>query len=365
MTGPLTFGLTLSHPTGGAALGARRTASIAIQDQDRPGIVQLDAVSYSVDQRAGRARIGIVRRNGSGGGVSVAFQTSDGTARAGRDYRSASSTVTFATNESTTFVTVPVIAHDTVTGDRKFSVSLSRPGGGAALGSPTRAVVTIVDDHAVIQLSGRSVGNSVEVVRGGALTANVSVDYHAASGTAILGQDFILEPGTLMFPAGVTSQLIPVAIVDDHIAEPPETFTIALSRPSPGAVIGKNASHVFTIRDNDFGGTLNFASPTYTASRGSNAAITITRTQGQGTILTVTWVVRKGGDAVPGTDFNPASGTVTFDLNDISQTFVVNLPDDPGRRRPDKTVVFGLQFAQGTADVGPTKTTTLRIVGRR
>ena len=365
VTGKLTFALTLSHPTSGATLGVRRAATIVIQDQDRPGIVQLDAVSYSVDQSAGRARIGIVRRNGAGGGVSVTFQTADGTAKAGRDYRPVSSTVTFATNQSTTFVTVPLIAHDTATGDRTSFVSLSNPGAGAALGTPTRAVVTIVDDHAVIQLSGKSVGNGVEVVRGGGLAANVSVDYHGISGTAIIGKDFILEPGTLVFPAGVTSRLIPVTIVDDHIAEGNETFTIALSKPSPEAVLGRNSSHVFTILDNDFGGTLNFASPTYTAPRGSNADITITRTGGQGTILTVTWVVIPGGTAARGTDFSPASGTVTFDVNDVSQTFTVNLPDlAAGRPRGDKTVVFGLQFPKGAAEVGATKTTTLKIVGR-
>src|SRR5207253_9844891 len=161
---------------------------------------------------------------------------------------------------------------------------------GLILGSPFRAPVTIVDDEVVIQFSGKFRNNQPEVVRTGPAGANVSVEYVAESGTAILGEDFILPRGTLIFPPGVRSRLIPIRTVNDNIAEGPETFTITLFNPSPPAQLGPFFSQLFTLDDNDFGGTVGFGNTSVTAAPGQTKSLNIVRSKdGAGTVMTVGW----------------------------------------------------------------------------
>jgi hypothetical protein len=214
----------------------------------------------------------------------------------------------------------------------------------------------------VIQLSGHVIANQVEVTRSGPLGANASVQYRPIDGTAIRGQDYDLPAvATLVFPAGVARAYIPVQVVNDNIAEGTRQFTLQLFNPSPPAVLGRNASAVYTIVDDDFGGTVNFERATYTAARPSTVPITITRTGGLGTVLTVQWSA-VGGTGVPGRDFTPASGRVTFGADDTSVTFTVQVlaADAPVA---DKTVIFGIDIAPGAAKAGPLKQATLTITG--
>ena len=95
------------------------------------------------------------------------------------------------------------------------------------------ATVTIVDDEPFVQFSGRFMGNSPEVVRTGQMGSRVTVNYEAISETATSGVDFMPMAGTLTFGPNVRSQLIPLVIVRDIIAEGSETFTIRLSDPQP------------------------------------------------------------------------------------------------------------------------------------
>ena len=69
-----------------------------------------------------------------------------------------------------------------------------------------------------------------------AASGTVTVDYATADGTATAGEDYTAASGTLTFAAGVLTQTVAVALLDDAIDEGRETFTLTLSNPT-GAVI--------------------------------------------------------------------------------------------------------------------------------
>jgi hypothetical protein len=79
--------------------------------------------------------------------VSVDYATSNGTAADGSDYTATSGTLTWDDGDDEMKSFDVSITNDTVHEDEEnFSVTLSNPAGGAALGSPNGATVTIQDD---------------------------------------------------------------------------------------------------------------------------------------------------------------------------------------------------------------------------
>ncbi|HEX5690978.1 MAG TPA: S8 family serine peptidase, partial [Roseiflexaceae bacterium] len=78
---------------------------------------------------------------------------------------------------------------------------------------------------------------------------DVRVAYATVNGTAIGGSDFTAASGTLLFPAGTTTQPIDVSIFGDTRDEPDEVFSLTLSNPQK-ATLG-DGQGVITIQDDD------------------------------------------------------------------------------------------------------------------
>ena len=80
----------------------------------------------------------------------------------------------------------------------------------------------------------------------------VSVTVTAVSGTAIAGQDFAENPVTLTWADGEFGwQDAVIQMFNDNGAEDVETFTLELSNPTGGAVIGPRSSATVRIAGND------------------------------------------------------------------------------------------------------------------
>jgi hypothetical protein len=78
-----------------------------------------------------------------------------------------------------------------------------------------------------------------------AAAAAVTVEFATQVGSAGAA-DFTARSGTLTFPAGTTSRTVAVALTDDDVVEPDETFGLALSAPV-GATVGTAGTG--TIKD--------------------------------------------------------------------------------------------------------------------
>ncbi|MBL8329787.1 MAG: hypothetical protein JNJ71_13130 [Rubrivivax sp.] len=256
-----TFTVTLSAPSG-ATLGSPASATVSIIDNDSPppaATLQFSASSYSVGESGGQVTITVTRSNGTGS-ASVNYATSAGTAAAGSDFTATSGTLSFASGETSRTFSVPILNDSTPESTESFNLSLSNPTGGAVLGSPATASVTITDDDSAggvtvaFQRASLTVGEgatsvAVTVIRSsGVGTATVS--FTTVNGSAIAGSDYTARSGTLSFAAGVTSRTFTVAILNDTLAEGAETFSIVLSSPV-GATLGAIASTTVTITDND------------------------------------------------------------------------------------------------------------------
>jgi aryl-phospho-beta-D-glucosidase BglC (GH1 family) len=104
----------------------------------------LSSSAYSVTQTSGSVTVTVGRSGGSSGAVNVSYATADATAKTGTDYTSKSGTLSWAANDaSTKTFSVPVTSTPGFTGSKTFTVSLSAATGGATLGSPASATVTV------------------------------------------------------------------------------------------------------------------------------------------------------------------------------------------------------------------------------
>jgi hypothetical protein len=109
------------------------------------GALQFSGAAFTAAENAGSATITVTRTGGSDGTVTVAYATADGSAHAGANYTATSNTLTFGPGETTKTFSVPVRDDGLVTDGLTITLSLSQPGGGATLGSPVSATLTISD----------------------------------------------------------------------------------------------------------------------------------------------------------------------------------------------------------------------------
>ena len=139
--GAETINMTLSNPTGGAVLGAVRTATVTIADDERA--VQFNPGTYTVREDQGLVTLTVERTGPLDGTVTVNYQTAPGTAVAGEDYDSRSGTATIAEGASTATITVPVVGDfNDEEVPETFTVTLGAAAG-AELGTQLAATVTI------------------------------------------------------------------------------------------------------------------------------------------------------------------------------------------------------------------------------
>ena len=179
----------MNTPVGGATPGA--------------GALQFSAATYSVAENAGPATVTVTRTGGSSGAVSVTFATSNGTATAPGDYTAVvSQSVSFAAGDTAPkTVSIPIIDDTAVEGNETVNLALTAPTGGATLGSPSTAVLTITDNDVAspgaLQFSAATYSvaenagpATVTVTRTGGSSGAVSVTFATSNGTATAPGDY-------------------------------------------------------------------------------------------------------------------------------------------------------------------------------
>lgn len=205
------FRATLSNPVG-VTLGIQTTATITIVDDDQG--FQFEFGNYSVAEDAGMARIQVLRgTDDTSSTVAVDVATADLSAMNGLDYTSTTRTLSFAPGERVKLLTVPILNDGVVEPAKNFRVTLGNPTGGAVLGSPTTATVTILDNDPRVgfELESQSVWENagkltVTVLRGNDVALGpISVHYATRNITATAGQDYQAVSGTLAFPPFLSS----------------------------------------------------------------------------------------------------------------------------------------------------------------
>ena len=169
--------------------------------------------------------------------LSVDYGTSDDTAVAGSDYQTTAGTVSFNPGETSKTIEIPIVRDNVNEPDEAFKVQLTNPNG-VTLTNDT-AVVNIINDDLPPEIAIDNV-SLTEVDEG---TSNaiftvsldnpssyeVTVDYATEDGTAIAGEDYSAQTGTLIFEPGETTKTIEVVVTGDKVFEIDEGFQVNLT----------------------------------------------------------------------------------------------------------------------------------------
>ena len=334
------FALTLSSPTY-ATLGVASADGTIL---DKGALPPLSVAGVSGDEGSALDFV-VSLASASADTVTVNYQTRDGAALAGQDYRAAQGTLTFAPGVMSRTVSVATLDDTLEEAAEAFVLTLS------SLADPTLVVAsadgTIVDnDTPLLSVAGTSgdEGSVLDFVvsASSASAFTMAVDYQTGDGTAVSSQDYQAVRGTLTLAPGVTSGTVSVATLDDAQDEPEETFALALSSPVNARLAVASADT--TIIDNDDPPQFSVAAGA-TASEGRALDFVVsTPTTSWGN--TKVRFATANGTARANQDYRPTSGTLTFAPGEASRTVsVVTLED--GLSEPVETLALNLSWPRG------------------
>ncbi|MGE0415509.1 MAG: cellulase family glycosylhydrolase [Acetobacteraceae bacterium] len=193
-------------------------------------------------------------------------------------------------------------------------------GGGT---SPPPVLPTISIADATVTENGSATVNETFTVRLSAASAStVTVAYRTTGGTAVQGTDFDGATGTITFAPGTTTQT--VTIKTHPGAQGTKTYTVALSSPTNatiadgsavGTIVNPAPKPLPTLSIDD-------ASVTETGAATLNQSFTVRLSAASTSTVTVAYRTT-GGTAVQGTDFDGATGTITFAPGTTTQTVAI------------------------------------------
>ncbi len=272
--------------------------------------------------------------------VSVDYATVQGTATAGADYTALVGTLDFAPGETEKYISVSISGDTSDELDETFEVQLSNPVNGDLLDAA--ATGTIIDNDGLPTLTiadaaglEGNIGSKsllLAVTLSPASLSQVTVAYATSDGSAATGSDYSAASGTLTFQPGETSQTISVELLSDVIDEgSAEDLSLTLSNPVNAALADGQAG--VTITDDDEARLTQGIGPDMLEGNFGRtpAVFTITLSTPAAFLVSVDFAVSSGvgdGGAVAGEDFEPASGTLTFQPGVTSQAFTVQIIGD-------------------------------------
>ena len=334
------FTVALSNPTGATLDDDTGTGTITDDDEGAGGTPPaLSIADAAAVEEGGTAEFAVTLSRASTETVTVDFQTSDGTAKAGSDYTTKTGTLTFLAGQTTTTVSVSTVDDDAQEETEAFTVALSNPTGATLDDDTGTGTITDDDEGAGGTPPVLSIADAAAVEEGGtaefavtlsrASTETVTVDFQTSDGTAKAGSDYTTKTGTLTFLAGQTTTTVSVSTVDDDAQEETEAFTVALSNPTGATLDDDTGTGTITDDDEGAGGTPPALSIADAAAveEGGTAEFAVTLSRAADRAVTVTYRTVDGA-AVAGSDYRSTSGTLRFETGETAQTIAVAVLDD-------------------------------------
>ncbi|MBD3419879.1 MAG: hypothetical protein GF398_07165 [Chitinivibrionales bacterium] len=220
----------------------------------------------------------VVRNGGTSGAASVRYRTVDGDATAGADYESTTGLLQWSDGDnSSKTVYVPIMDDSDAEGSESFYVVLSDVSG-ASMGGVDSMQIVINDGGNRAKFKGDSpvgaglaqfshreyfsyedaIDETLWVVierpqYDQTATVATSVSYSTSDGSAKAGQDYIETSGTVSWPMVTNDRAdngprnIGIPIMRDPQFKGNKTFSIELSNPTGGAVLGTRRKALCTI----------------------------------------------------------------------------------------------------------------------
>ena len=308
---------------------AQRTGTIT-DDDSPPSVSVADLIVTEANAGTLNAIFTIKLSRASGQSLSVNYATTDGTALAGIDYRSASGTLTFARGE-TEDRHLP--SQRTTVEPTGPSPQLTAP---CMFRSRSFAICAIYDNaqssrSPASRSSRPNTGTNdaaFTVKRSFGSTKTVTVKYSTANGNALAGADYTALPlTTLTFAPGETTKTVPVQVTGDALDEVNETFKLVLSSPTNAAISASTGTA--TITDDDLPPTIGVSSPTVTEGDAATPVnFTVTLSAPSGRVVTVKYQTANGTAKAPADYAVKPLTTLTFLPGETTKTVSVSVAGD-------------------------------------
>jgi ELWxxDGT repeat protein len=182
----------------------------------------------------------------------------------------------------------------------------------------------------------------------------IVVSYTTVAGTALPGSDFVPQAGSLTFAPGVRTAFVDVAIVDDAVGEPDESFELAVTSVTGAPVSDGRAFSV--VRDDDGGARIVVAGTSVVEGNGGPVdavfPVTLTTADGRPTPHAVTVragvINRTAGDEdfppSPAPPKPPVLPIVTFPAGSPSGTTLPLAVPIQGDTLDEPNETFSLEF---------------------
>ncbi len=345
--------VTLGTITSGDAqitIGAADQATIQIFDNEVPRVSI--AATTNGDEDGPLGGVFTVSQPITTSSNTVVTYTIAGTATAGTDFAALSGSVTIPIGAMSAPINVSVIDDALIEGIETLTLTITNISGDAQLEideANDQASITIADnDLAQISIAGTRGGDEAGPVAG-LFTVNQSLQSTTATvisytvtGTASSGADFTALSGSVTIPAGSSSAIINVPIIDDALLEELETVIITLASITSGntaqiSIDSANDSAAIDLADND-SATLSIAATANGNETGpANGQFTITQSAESSTDTVISYLV--AGSATPGADYTALSGSVTIPAGSTTATISVGVLDDPDVESAETVIV--------------------------
>jgi len=182
------------------------------------------------------------------------------------------------------------------------------------------------------------------------------------------GVDYLDTNGLLSWNDGETTpKTITIPLLLDFVVDGLKTVTVQLSDPRIGGVpnatlLGLRTNASLSILDSDSYGTVAFNQAFYQVDEAAGSvSITVARSGGVAGPVSVNYAASPD-TAIPGVDFVPVSGMLTFQPGEVSQSFSVPILDD-GQAAGNKGVTLTLSNPINVS-LGVPSQVTLTIIDR-
>ncbi len=153
----------------------------------------------------------------------------------------------------------------------------------------------------------------------------VVVNYVTQNGSALAGQDYVAQRGSVVFAPGTSSQEIRIEITGDSRVEADEAFSLRLFAAT-GAAIG-DARGTVTIVNDDGISVADATAIEGTAGAAGSMVFTVRLLTAMDDAVTLDWATADGS-AQAGLDYVAGSGSLTFAAGETEKQVTISLVGD-------------------------------------
>ncbi len=233
----------------------------------------------------------------------------------------------------------------------------------AHLAAPTDPLSFSALNYSIAQGAGSV---TLTVVRTGAPSAAVSIDYTTVDGTAFAGTDYTATTGSVQWAENDSTPkkiVVPISSATPYSGD--KEFQVVLSNPGVGAQIGNPDRATVTISGDATAaaGRLHFSESIYAVAQSiGTMMVTVNRADGSSGAVSVAYAT-SNGTAVAGTDYTAASGVLHWaDGDATSKTFTVAI-SNAAPFSGTKSFAIALSNPLSGATLGITSSATVTIKG--